>query len=171
VRDAIDSRRIDGLREKRRSEKKEDDDHPAHRVSVAAESSREGARRYTRAVKRAASSFAVLLLVACSSIQFVEVQDVDTLYFGTNRPGGVVSDAEWQTFVTDVISREFPGFTEWTATGHWRGAEEMTHVVQIAHLDRWGNNEAISRIIKEYKRRFQQESVLWIRSRGLVAPE
>ena len=117
------------------------------------------------------ASVIAFLLVACSSYQLVEVQAVDTLYFGTSRPGGVVSDAEWRSFVNDAISREFPGFTEWNAVGHWRGAEEQTHVVQIAHLDRHANDEHIIRIINEYKKRFQQESVLWIRSRGLVAPD
>ena len=93
------------------------------------------------------------------------------LYFGTARPGGVVSDAEWKTFVDEVITPAYPGFTEWNATGHWRGAEEATHVVAIAHLSRRGNDERIIRIITEYKKRFQQESVFWIRSRGLVAPQ
>lgn len=99
-----------------------------------------------------------------------EVQDVDALYFGTSRPGGTVSDAEWRAFVAEAITPVWPGFTEWTAVGHWRGVEEVTHVVQIAHLSRRGNDEQIIRIINQYKRRFQQESVFWIRTPGLVAP-
>ena len=114
---------------------------------------------------------AFLFLVACSSMQLQEVQDLDTLYFGTSRAGGVISDAEWKTFVDEVITPAFPGFTEWKAVGHWRGAEEATHVVQIAHLSRRRNDESVIRIIIEYKRRFEQESVFWIRSRGLVAPQ
>lgn len=120
---------------------------------------------------RRAASFALLLLVACSNFQLVEVQDVDTLYFGIARQGGVVSDAEWKSFVAEIITPEFPGFTEWNALGHWKGAEEATHVVEIAHLSRRGNDERIIRIIREYKRRFDQESVFWVRGRGLVAPE
>ncbi len=123
-------------------------------------------------MKRLSASLAVVLLVACSSsFQLVEVQDVDTLYFGTARPGGVVTDAEWKAFTAEVITPAYPEFTEWNATGHWRGAEEMTHVVQIAHLSRRRNDEQILRIIREYKKRFQQDSVLWIRGRGLVAPQ
>lgn len=121
-------------------------------------------------MRRLSASVVFVVLVACSSYQLVEVQDVDTLYFGTSRPGGVVSDAEWRAFVDEVITPQYPGFTEWNAVGHWRGAEEPTHVVQIAHLNRRGNDERIIRIVNEYKRRFQQESVLWIRGRGLVAP-
>jgi len=120
---------------------------------------------------RMRAAIALLLLTACASMQLQEVQDVDTLYFGTARQGGVVSDAEWSAFVDEVITPEFPGFTEWKAMGHWRGAAEETHIVQIAHLSRRGNDERIFRIINAYKERFQQESVLWIRAPGLVAPE
>ena len=104
-------------------------------------------------------------------MQLVEVQQIDTLYFGTARPDGVVSDTEWKAFVADVITPEYPGFTEWSAVGHWKGAEEATHVVQIAHLSRRRNDESILRIISEYKRRFRQESVFWVRGHGLVAPQ
>ncbi|HEV8661079.1 MAG TPA: DUF3574 domain-containing protein [Thermoanaerobaculia bacterium] len=121
-------------------------------------------------MRRLSASLALVLLVACSSVQLQEVQDVDTLYFGTSRPGGVISDAEWKTFVDEVIAPAYPGFTEWQAIGHWRGAEEPTHIVQIAHLSRRGNDERIIHIINEYKRRFQQESVFWIRTPALVAP-
>ena len=108
----------------------------------------------------------LLLFVACATSS-----EVDTLYFGTARANGVVSDAEWKTFVAEVIAPIFPGFTEWNATGHWRGAEEATHVVQIVHLPRQANDHDITRIISEYKRRFDQESVFWVRGRGFVAPQ
>src|SRR4051812_13233254 len=110
-------------------------------------------------MQRASATFLLLLLTSCASLQLIEVQDVDTLYFGTARPGGVVSDAEWKAFVTEVLVPEFPGFTEWNATGHWRGAEEATHVVQIAHFPGPGGDARVSRIVREYKRRFNQESV------------
>ena len=120
-------------------------------------------------MKRASIALAIFL-TACTSMQLVEVQDVDTLYFGMNRPGGVVSEAEWKTFVAEVIVPEFDGFTEWSATGHWKGNEEPSRVVQIAHLARRGNDERILRIINEYKKRFDQEAVFWVRGQGLVSP-
>lgn len=104
-------------------------------------------------------------------LRLAEVQEIDTLYFGTSRSNGVVSDAEWKTFVAEVITPAYPGFTEWNAIGHWRGAEEATHIVQIAHPARPRNNDSVLRIINEYKRRFQQESVFWIRGKGLAAPK
>jgi Protein of unknown function (DUF3574) len=122
---------------------------------------------------RRAAPLAFLVFVSCATMQLhlVEVQQIDTLYFGTSRSNGVVSDAEWKTFVAEVITPAYPGFTEWNAIGHWRGAEEATHVVQIAHPSRSRNDESVLRIINEYKRRFQQESVFWIRGKGFAAPK
>jgi uncharacterized protein DUF3574 len=99
---------------------------------------------------------------------FVGVQDRDTLYFGTARPNGVVSETEWRTFVDEVITPRFPGFTEWSAEGHWKSDREATHVVEIIHLDRGANNDKVHEIIAEYKRRFQQEAVLLVRDRALA---
>jgi hypothetical protein len=118
-------------------------------------------------VRRVSLSLALLLALSCSSLQIQEVQDVDMLYFGTARPGGVVSDAEWKTFVDEVITPAYPGFTEWNAMGHWRGAEEATHVVLVVHLSRRGNDERIIRIIREYKRRFQDRVLRQIMTREI----
>ncbi|HEY2321478.1 MAG TPA: DUF3574 domain-containing protein [Thermoanaerobaculia bacterium] len=108
----------------------------------------------------------VFVLVACGHL--VEVQDRDTLYFGTNRPNGVISAVEWKTFVDQVITPRFPGFTEWDAQGHWKSDREFTHVVEIIHPDRTANDAKICEIIEEYKRRFQQEAVLLVRDRALA---
>jgi hypothetical protein len=109
---------------------------------------------------------AVAIFVACSSL--VEVQQRDTLYFGTAKPGGVVSEIEWRAFVNDVITPRFDGHTEWLAEGHWKGAKEATHVVEIVHPPRAENDRKIGEIIAEYKRRFQQEAVLLVRERALA---
>ena len=119
-------------------------------------------------MKRSAVLLA-FVLVACGHL--VEVQDRDTLYFGTNQPNGVISQEEWKTFVEQVITPRFPGFTEWDAQGHWKSEREFTHVVEIIHPDRMGNNAKIHEIIEEYKRRFQQESVLLVRDRALATLE
>ena len=117
-------------------------------------------------MRRSAVVF-MLLFVACG-VTLVEVQDRDTLYFGTARPNGVVSEAEWRAFVDEVITPRFPGFTEWPAEGHWKTEREATHVVEILHLDRRENNAKVGEIIAEYKRRFHQESVLLVRDRALA---
>ena len=110
----------------------------------------------------------LLLLTACSYLHVMEVQDADTLYFGTNRPNGVVSDAEWRDFVDQVIVPVYPGFTEWEAIGHWRSEREATHVVLIVHRPHITDDRDIQHIIDEYKRRFSQEAVFWTRGHTAV---
>jgi hypothetical protein len=116
-------------------------------------------------LKRASASIAVLFFVACASLDLQEVQQSDTLMFGTNRTNGaVVSDAEWRAFVDEVIVPRFPGFTEWNAEGHWKSEREATHVVMITHLHRGAQDQLVREIIDAYKSRFQQEAVFWVRS-------
>lgn len=132
-----------------------------------------GGRVLTRSpavlASRMSVAFALAFLVACGSIQLLEVQQVDTLYFGTARPGGVVSDAEWKAFVDEVITPRFPGFTEWNATGHWQSEREASHVVEIVHPNRAENDRRLAEIIDTYKSRFQQQAVYWVRGKGLAA--
>jgi hypothetical protein len=113
-------------------------------------------------------AIALVLLTACQSIRISEVQDADTLFFGTNRAGGVVTEEEWRDFVDHVIVPVYPAFTEWQAIGHWRSERETTHVVLIVHSHRMSDDRDIERIIEEYKRRFTQESVFWMRGPAAV---
>jgi hypothetical protein len=117
---------------------------------------------------RRLSVAALVFVAACASLDLQKVQQCDTLYFGTARPGGVVNDVEWKAFVEEVITPRFPGFTEWNAEGHWKSEHEMTHVVQIVHPVRGGNDRLVREIIAAYKSRFAQESVFWIRAEALA---
>src|SRR5690606_34711176 len=48
----------------------------------------------------------------------------ERLYFGTQRPGGVVTDREWESFADDVTAPSFhAGFTACQAQGAWRGTD------------------------------------------------
>lgn len=110
---------------------------------------------------RRAALAALFLAVACSATLYVR-QESDTLYFGTAKPdGGAVTPAEWQQFVREVIAPRFAGFTVLEAEGEWKGKPEATHVVVIVHPA--GSEQQIVEIIDEYKRRFQQESVMQVR--------
>jgi hypothetical protein len=91
----------------------------------------------------------------------------ETLYFGRNRPdGGTVSDAEWKSFLAQVVTPRFPhGLTVLNATGQWKGAsgeveEERSEVVTIFHPDDETGRRSVREIALEYKRRFRQEAVL-----------
>jgi hypothetical protein len=101
----------------------------------------------------------------------------DRLYFGTGRPGGVVTDAEWDAFMGDAIATRFPaGFTTWQATGGWRGADgralrEASHVLEVMHpADAAGADAAIVATIADYRARFEQEAVLRVRAPACVSP-
>ncbi|MGA8806807.1 MAG: DUF3574 domain-containing protein [Thermoanaerobaculia bacterium] len=118
---------------------------------------------------RIASAFLVLLTLSCANLAVYEKQELDTLYFGTQKPeGGVVSDAEWQQFLADEITSRFPsGLTTWEASGQWRDQHnvierERTHIVQIVHAS--GDEGKIVAIISLYKKRFAQEAVFRVRS-------
>jgi len=91
------------------------------------------------------------------------------LYFGLSKPGGgVVSDGEWKVFLAEVVTPRFPdGLTVYDASGQWRGqsgelTREQTRVVVIVHERSSARASAIREVIAEYKKRFGQESVLWV---------
>src|SRR5881275_354284 len=112
---------------------------------------------------RIASAFLVFLTLSCAGLAVYERQELDTLYFGTQKPeGGVVTDAEWQQFLADEITSRFPsGLTTWEASGQWRDQHnvierERTHIVQIVHTS--GDEGKIAAIMSLYKKRFDQES-------------
>jgi hypothetical protein len=99
----------------------------------------------------------------------------ERLYFGTQRPSGIVSDAEWNAFLDEVVANAFPaGFTTWNAAGAWRGAEgrtvrEASHVVEVAHPADASAEPAISKVIATYKARFDQEAVMRVRAPACVS--
>jgi hypothetical protein len=118
---------------------------------------------------RTASAFLILLTLSCANLAVYEKQELDTLYFGTQKPeGGVVSDAEWQQFLAEEITSRFPsGLTTWEASGQWRDQHnvierERTHIVQIVHPS--GDGGKIVAIISSYKKKFGQEDVFRVRS-------
>ena len=121
-----------------------------------------------------------LTAVACASVEPVcrsgERRAVtESLYFGTARPGGVVSAEEWRDFVNQVATPRFPsGLTSWPASGQWRGASgvierEASYVLQIIHPDGGTDERAIEEIVREYRKRFEQEAVLRVRSTACVS--
>jgi hypothetical protein len=108
---------------------------------------------------------AVVPIASCEAGDSAMVRDV--LYFGRNRPaGGVVSDAEWQEFLDQVVTPRFPaGLTVVEATGQWRGQtgaveRERAEILTLFHAGDEPARRAVAQVAAEYKRRFQQEAVL-----------
>jgi hypothetical protein len=90
------------------------------------------------------------------------------LYFGTGKPDGTaVTPAEFDTFSDKEITAAFPdGFTELTGKGQYKGSSgeivrEQSFVVIVLYpfTDQKANGE-IEAIRADYKRLFDQESVL-----------
>jgi len=90
------------------------------------------------------------------------------LYFGTGKPDGTaVTPEEFERFSEKEITAAFPdGFTELTGKGQYKGASgeivrEQSYLVVVLYpfTDRTANGE-IEAIRTDYKRLFEQESVL-----------
>jgi hypothetical protein len=90
------------------------------------------------------------------------------LFFGTGKPDGTeVTDKEFAAFSDQEITPAFPdGFTRLDGNGQWRGGSgaivrEHTHLVVLLYpfADRAAERE-IEEIRTDYRKQFQQESVL-----------
>lgn len=102
-------------------------------------------------------------------------QQHDRLYFGREKGGGgEVSEDDWAAFLIDVAApRLNGGFTVLQGVGAWRDAGgttryERSFVVEIVHAAGTERDDALRAVIAEYKRRFDQQSVLWLRSKVAV---
>ena len=99
----------------------------------------------------------------------------DTLYFGTNKPGGVVSIDEWQDFLATGVTPRFPqGITSWRASGQWRSENgklehEASYVLQLVHANSADTERAVREVMTDYRKRFEQEAVLRVRLPACVS--
>ena len=91
------------------------------------------------------------------------------LFMGrSNQTGEVVDDAAWATFLGDTVTPRFPdGLTTYDARGQWRDSEgqikkERTKVLVILAPPGEDGLRLIGEISDEYKRRFDQQSVLQV---------
>ena len=98
---------------------------------------------------------------------YASTQVRTTLYFGTTRPKGTVSELEWQVFLRDEVTLRFPdGLTVWEAEGQWRAPDgvighERSKVLLLVHADTAAARGAVQTVIDRYRKAFDQQSVLW----------
>ena len=110
---------------------------------------------------------------ACASGERASIAEV--IYFGANRPNGVVSPDEWSTFLREVVTPKFPaGLSVWQASGQWQGGDgtltkESTFVLSLVHARESSFDSSVRAVIAEYKARFQQEAVLRVRSHVCIS--
>jgi hypothetical protein len=95
----------------------------------------------------------------------------DRLFFGRSIPGGgEVTEAQWNSFVADVIVPRFPeGFSLWRGSGHWRGDDgaavsEQTCVLETYHRPDPAVNAKLDEIARAYRQRFNQDAVVLVRT-------
>ena len=94
----------------------------------------------------------------------------DRLYFGRSIPGGgVVGEADWDKFLSEVITPRFPaGLSVWRAQGQWRDKNSMiqreeSFILDLLHPDDATSEQSVREIMTDYKVRFRQEAVLRVR--------
>jgi hypothetical protein len=110
------------------------------------------------------------MLAAPRCAQPLQLSVNEMLYFGTATPDGVVSAKQWADFLNEAVTPRFPqGFSSWQASGRWQSADgqlirERSYVVAIDHRDELRSDAAVREIIALYKKQFQQEAVLRVRS-------
>ena len=116
---------------------------------------------------------ATVTAMRCEAPAQEQVQDL--LYFGTRTPTGEVSAADWARFLEDTVTPRFPaGLTVWSAQGQWRNdagvaVHEASYVLNLVHPSNAAAEQAIGEIIAIYRERFQQQSVLRVRSLACVS--
>ncbi len=98
------------------------------------------------------------------------------LFMGRSGPGGeVVTDQAWDAFLGDTVTPRFPdGLTVLDAHGQWRDSEgqvlkERSKVLVILAPPGEDPRALIDEVSDEYKRRFNQESVLEVESDACVS--
>jgi len=91
------------------------------------------------------------------------------LFFGSNKPDGtVVTEAEFQMFLNDVITPRFPdGLTLLTGLGQFRGSDgaiqrerSMVLILLYPVEAARSSGQKIEEIRDAYEKKFNQESVL-----------
>jgi hypothetical protein len=88
------------------------------------------------------------------------------LYLGTDTPNGQVTAAQWNKFLSDVVSPLFPqGFTYWQANGQWKSdhgliVTEKSYVLSVIREGNESTDASIIIIEKKYRALFAQEAVL-----------
>jgi hypothetical protein len=113
----------------------------------------------------------LVTLVALAGCATTPAAVSDRLFFGRSIPGGgEVTDAQWNSFVTEVVLPRFPGgFTVWRGSGHWKGDDggavsEETEVLEVVHAADPAADAKLDEIARIYRQSFHQDAVMRVRS-------
>jgi hypothetical protein len=101
-------------------------------------------------------------------------QYTERLFFGFSTPHGQVTEAQWQKFLREVVTPKFPaGLSVVSAQGQWLGSDgklvrESSRILEIVHGESESARKAIDEIASVYKKQFQQDAVMILRSSVLA---
>lgn len=91
------------------------------------------------------------------------------LYFGRDKPGGMVSEAEWATFLAQEVTPRFPdGLSVINVAGQSRAnisgpvERERTKLLIVVVFDAPAHRAKIQAIVEAYNRRFSQIAVFQV---------
>ena len=97
------------------------------------------------------------------------------LFFGLEVDGHLLSDSEWKSFLDGEVTPRFPdGLTVWDAQGQWRTPQgrpthEPSRVMLLVLAGRADEGARLAAVIKAYKTRFHQQSVLLVEHSDCVS--
>jgi hypothetical protein len=106
----------------------------------------------------------VLALAGCATAPSMVS---DRMFFGRLIPGGgEVTDAQWDSFVAEVVVPRFPeGFAVWHGSGHWKGDNGVEDDEPMCVLETWHRPDAavnakLDEIARTYRQKFNQDAVI-----------
>lgn len=113
------------------------------------------------------STLTIFLVFSCSSSKFTTNYIKTELFFGLSEGNKTISEKEWNAFKVEFLDKKFSGYTEVNSKGFWTSPSNATvseHSKLIIYLNKGTKNDSlvIAYVINNYKKKFNQESVLKI---------
>jgi Protein of unknown function (DUF3574) len=97
------------------------------------------------------------------------------LLFGLNRPGGTISQAQFERFLDHQVTPRFPdGLTVISGRGQFKGASGLTEkegskLLILLYPYGRASSRKVERIREDYQRMFEQQSVLRVDTQSCVS--
>ncbi len=111
-------------------------------------------------------ALALLFLLGCASVPH-EQMVLSRLYLGLSSTSGTITPAQIDEFIGQEVTPRFPAFTRYAARGQWKDKNgtiinEDTEVIEIIHPRIDLEEQKLRQVIRLYKMKFSQESVLLV---------
>lgn len=114
--------------------------------------------------------------ILCTHVLNGELFSRTELFFGRNRPGGTVSEQEFQDFLDKSVTPRFPdGLTVVDGKGQFRGAsasvpeKEDAKILILLYPFAPKTSALVDEIRTDYKTQFEQQSVLRVDEQSCVS--